>query len=173
MATQAYRDRSDETVAENSGTSRPVHPARPELPVKAGSENKTPAPLTTADLTRRKDTAWGRAGDQPQDQNPGKNGFGGPSSIPPGTHAPAATVNPMAPRDLVLDAIVKGGAHGAQISDDWQTREVSDTPFPSAMNMRTRAPDSGSPGSKVPAATSPASSDADARRSAAVKRTVQ
>jgi hypothetical protein len=161
MATQRYRHKTDRTVGENeSSPTRATHPARPELEVKPGGENRTPAPVaapsTTADQARS--TSWGRDSGGPGG-NPGKNGFGGPSSLNPGERAGAATINPQAPTDAVLDAVIRGGAHGAQVSDDWQTRDLSDPHDnkhgrpPVHPAMASRAADSGSPGGTVPATT--------------------
>jgi hypothetical protein len=122
MATQAYRGRLT-TTGKNSGTARPARPARPELPVKAGVDNKTPPPVTTAELAVKKDTAWGRGGDQ---ANPGGNAYGGARSIPPGFKAAPAAVNPHGGTDAVLDGLVAGGVRGLDGSDDWQTRSLTD-----------------------------------------------
>lgn len=171
MSTQKYRDRSDGTVAENSGTSRPVHPARPELNVKPGGENKTPAPVaspsTTADIARSK--SWGRSmGDM--GDNSGKAGYGGASSLNPGERPAPATINPLAAKDVVLENIIRGGAHGAQVGDDWQTRPVSKDQYPTTRGMTARGA-GGSPSGTVPAKTGAPVSDAAARRNAGLKRT--
>ena len=120
MATQKYRSRFDHTVGENEGTTRPVHPARPELPVKAGAENRTPAPTKTYDPTM-KDKTWGR-----ESGNPGGNAYSGASSIMPGQKAPAATINPQAPTDVLLDNIIRGGTARGSDGDDYQTRSLTD-----------------------------------------------
>ncbi len=171
MATQRYRDRSDETVGLNELTPSVAPGHAPEKQPAPGAENKTPAPLSTAELARVKDTAWGRAGDQPGDQNPGKNGYGGASSLSPGQRAPAAKVNPLAPRDAVLDAVIaRGTARAGALNDDWQVRRIEDTQLPAAGGLVKRGIDSGSPGGTVPASTGMTSSDADERRAAALQR---
>lgn len=173
MATQKYRSRLDTTVGENvAGPTRAVHPARPELPVKAGSENKTPAPLappsTTADQARS--TSWGRSSGGAGD-NPGKQGYGGPSSLNPGERAAPATINANAKTDAVLDNLIRGGVgHGIDRGDNWQTRDLTDphdnphkaAPIHSAMT-------GAAPGPKVPAKTGARADDSAARRNAQLK----
>lgn len=116
MATQKYRSRSDQTVAENEGTSRPVHPARPELPVKAGRENKTPAP------TARRDYSMNEK--QPT-RGYGNDHDATPSSILPGETV-SAPFGAQAPKDAVLEGLQRGGLKGLDQQDDWQTRDLSD-----------------------------------------------
>lgn len=177
MATQRYRSRLDKTVGENEASpTRATHPARPEVQPKPGAENRTPAPVappsTTADMARS--TSWGRSSGAPGD-NPGKSGFGGPSSLNPGERSGPATINAQASHDAVLDALVKGGAHGAQVSDDWQTRQLGgegkEGRVPSHPNMRP-ANAGGAPLGQVPAKTGMRADadDSDARRNAALKR---
>jgi len=102
---------------------RPVHPGAPELSVRPGGENRTPAPInfpsTTADQARS--TSWGRSGSKATD-NPGANGYGGPSSLNPGERAAAATINAGASTDVVLEGLIRDGAHG---QPDWQTRDLT------------------------------------------------
>ena len=118
MATQKYRSQLDNTVGENeAGPTRAVHPARPELAVKAGAENKTPAPLakplTTGEIARA--TSWGRSMGDAGD-NASKQGYGGPSSLNPGEKGGVATVNPLATTDAVLDGLIRGGTRGTRHS---------------------------------------------------------
>jgi hypothetical protein len=149
MATTRYRHPSDRTVGTNAATRRPVHPGAPELPVKAGRENKTPppvnAPSTTADLARS--TSWGRAGNRATD-NPGRNGYGGASSVNPGEAAAKATINPQASTDTVLEGLVRGGVRSLDQSDDWQTRKLSPDRVPVHPDMK-----GASPSGTVPAKT--------------------
>jgi hypothetical protein len=80
-----------------------------------------------------------------------------------------------APVDAVLDNVIRGSGKRkpSEIGgDDWQTRVVDPTPYPTTHGMAKRGIDSGSPGSAVPAKNGNMSSDFDARRAAAVKRTV-
>ncbi len=175
-AAQTYRHKSDHTVGSNESTksTAPGHEHAVTTP-PPGGENKTPAPLTTAGDMRAilRDTSWGRAGDRPQDQNSGKNGYGGPSSLSPGERAPDATIRATAKTDLVLDAILKAGAHGAQVSDDWQTRAVDGKPMPATFGHAKRGIDSGSPGAVVPPVTGHSPMADEATRRAAQLRNVK
>lgn len=176
MATQKYRSRSDQTVAENEGTSRPVHPARPELPVKAGAENKTPAPVaaptTTPDMARS--TSWGRDSGGPGG-NSGKQGYGGPSSLNPGERAGPATVNGNAKTDTVLDGLIRGGVRALDQGDNWQTRSLDDphdNPHKAAPvhpNMKP-ANSGGAPAGQVPSKLgAPVTDDSALRRNERLK----
>lgn len=127
MAFQGYRHRTDKTVGANVTTQKlaPGHP--PEKQPKAGAENKTPAPVraptTTPDMARS--TSFGRSSGDNGD-NSGKQGYGGPSSLNPGERAGPATVNPQAPTDRVLSALIEGGTAALDKGDDWQTRSLDD-----------------------------------------------
>ena len=123
MATQNYRSRSDSTVGANSGTKKIAPGHAPELQPKAGSENRTPPPVTTAQLALEKDSAWGRSGPQ---GNPGQNAYGGASSLSPGQKAAPATISAQAKTDVVLDNLVKVGSARGSDGDDWQTRSLTD-----------------------------------------------
>jgi hypothetical protein len=114
MAYQGYRAPHDGTVGRNAATE----------PVKNGGELKTPPPVNLA-----------------PGGNPGRNGYTGASSANPGQKAGSANVNPQADTDAVMDAVIRDGAHGAQLSDDWQTRTVDDTPLPPAFGTRNRDSD--------------------------------
>ncbi|MGD0076858.1 MAG: hypothetical protein ABSD31_21410 [Candidatus Binataceae bacterium] len=152
MAFQGYRSRSDQTVGANEATKKraPGHEqARNDPP--PGGENKTPAPVSAAQVLSARDSAWGRAHDGAE--NPGANSYGQASSLNPGQKADPAAVNPCAPVDAVKDAILAGGAKAAQRSDDWQTRSsdyTSEQADPTAWGNRSRAMDDGSPGSVIP-----------------------
>jgi hypothetical protein len=139
MAYQGYRHKTDKTV----GNHAPVES------VKAGGKNKTPAPLTQLTVNLGRDTAWGASNGGPQD-NSGKNRYGGPSSVDPGMKGGEPNIRAMPDTDLVLDAVLKGGAHGAQVSDDWQTRDIGmEQADPTTFGMRNRSNE----GAKVPAKT--------------------
>lgn len=163
MATQKYRSRLDTTVGENeAGPTRATHPARPELPVKAGRENKTPAPLATPTTTsdQARATSWGRSGGDRGD-NAGKQGYGGPSSLNPGERAGEATISPQASHDAVLDGLVRGGVRALDKGDSWQTRSLDDPhdnphgrpPVHSAMKPANQG---GAPSGQIPATLAPA-----------------
>jgi len=174
MATQSYRHRLDKTVGENASSPTKVA-GRPPVKYRDGTENKTPAPtgpVTTPDQARS--TSWGRSGGAAGD-NPGKQGYGGASSVNPGERPGPATVNPQASTDRVLDALISGGVQALDTADDWQTRRLDDTgdknlkASPVHPAMAKRGIDSGSPGSAVPAKNGNMSSDFDARRAAQLK----
>ena len=144
---------------------------------RTGGENKTPAPTKQVDtLALARSTSWGHSLGDPGD-NPGKSGYGGASSINPGERAGPATVNPQAPTDGVLGALVKGGVRALDTDDDWQTRRLDDEgdknlgTSPVHPAMTTRGVDSGSPGGTIPAKNGNPTSDWDARRAAALTRT--
>jgi hypothetical protein len=140
MATQKYRSRLDATVGENEGTTRPVHPARPELPVKAGAENKTPPPTKRADYSMDEKVFV---------PGYGKNHDSNPSSILPGETV-NAPFSAMAPKDDVLTGLQHGGTRALDRGDDWQTRKLDPGNVPTHSNMRD-ANAGGSPSGKVPA----------------------
>lgn len=158
MATQSYRHRLDKTVGENESSPTKVA-GRPPQKYRDGRENRTPAPtgpVTTPDQARA--TSWGRSGGGAGD-NPGKQGYGGPSSVNPGERTAPATVNPNAPTDQVLDGLIRGGVRALDTQDGWQTRRLDDE---GDKNLGTspvhpahakRGIDSGSPGGKIPART--------------------
>lgn len=175
MATQNYRDRSDETVGENSGTSRPVHPARPELNVPAGGENKTPAPVRSAgELEVLRAGAWGGAETvAPGGDNPGRNRYAGPVSLPPGVKADKAAISAMAPKDAVLEGVIAGkhGVASLDVIDDWQTRRVDDRELPPTHGATHRTAADGSPGGQIPKSQLLGPSDAQMRRAAGLKQT--
>jgi hypothetical protein len=158
MATQSYRHRLDKTVGENA--SSPVKVAgRPAVKYRTGGENKTPAPIKpveTPDMARS--TSWGRSQGDPGD-NSGKQGFGGSSSTRPGERPAHATVDPQAPTDRVLSALIDGGVGALDKDDNWQTRGLDDEgdknlkASPVHPAMAKRGVDSGSPGGTVPAKT--------------------
>lgn len=171
MATTKYRHSSDRTVDTNKTTPKmaPGHPA--ELQPKSGAENRTPAPTRQVDtLALARSTSWGHSLGDPGD-NPGKNGFGGASSVNPGERAGPATVSPQAKTDRVLDALVRGGVRALDTGDDWQTRKLDDQASPVHPAMAKRAVDSGSPGGTIPAKNGNPSDDFDQRRAAALKST--
>ncbi len=149
IAFQGYRHKSDRTVGENESSPTKVA-GRPEMQYRDGTENLTPPPVKAFDPLTARDSAWGRA--TTGSNNPGKNSFNGPVSTPPGAKADPADVNPQAGTDLVLDAVVKGGAHGAQVSDDWQTRNsdfTSEQADPTAKGMRSRNNEGGTIPKKI------------------------
>ena len=168
MAYQGYRHESDKTVGSNEGTksTAPGHEHAVTTP-PPGGENKTPAPLNTAGDVRAmlKDRAWGRAGDQPQDQNSGKNGFGLASSLHPGEKGAPATLNPQAGTDAVLEGLQRGGLKALDVQDDWQTRKTKSDAIPTTFGMHKPAA-----GATVPSTTghSPMADEAN-RRAAALK----
>lgn len=169
MATQKYRSRLDKTVGENRGSPTKV-PGHGQVAFPKGGENKTPAPtgaVTTPDQARA--TSWGRSGGAAGD-NSGKNGFGGASSVNPGERPGPATVNPQASTDRVLDALISGGVRALDTGDDWQTRKVDDTAYPTTPSLAKRGADSGSPGGTIPAKNGNPTSDWDARRAAQLKQ---
>ena len=171
MSTQKYRHGSDRTVGENRSSPTKVPGYGRPVTYRDGTENKTPAPtrpVTTPDMARS--TSWGRSSGAPGD-NPGKQGYGGASSVNPGERAGPATVNPQASTDRVLDVLISGGVAALDRQDNWQTRTLDDSAPPVHPAMAKRGIDSGSPGSAVPAKNGNMSSDFDARRAAAVKRT--
>jgi hypothetical protein len=174
MATQSYRHRLDKTVGENASSPTKVA-GRPPVKYRDGTENKTPAPtgpVTTPDQARS--TSWGRSGGAAGD-NPGKQGYGGASSVNPGERSGPATVNPQASTDRVLDALISGGVRALDTDDDWQTRRLDDTGDKNLKAssvhpaMQKRGADSGSPGGTVPAKNGNPTSDWDARRAAMLK----
>jgi hypothetical protein len=140
MAFQGYRHKSDKTVGENEASPTKVA-GHPEMTYHDGTSNKTPAPVrevSTTDLARS--TSWGRSMGDPGD-NSSKQGYGGASSLSPGERSGPATISASAPVDAVKDALVSGGAKGAQRSDDWQTRSqdfTSEQADPTAKGMRSR-----------------------------------
>ena len=176
MATTRYRHNSDRTVRTNRATPKmaPGHP--PELQPKAGAENLTPPPTKQVDtLALARSTSWGHSLGDPGD-NPGKNGFGGASSLHPGERAGAATIKATAPVDAVLDNLItetrkpKPSTLGG---DSWQTRsaEYADAKgYPITPGTANRGADSGSPGGAVPLKTGNPTSDWDARRAAMLKQ---
>ena len=152
MATQKYRSRLDQTVGENKASPTKV-PGRGPQKYRTGGENATPAPtgaVTTPDQARS--TSWGRSSGAAGD-NPGKQGYGGPSSVNPGERPGPATVNPQARTDTVLDGLIRGGVAALDKQDDWQTRKLDDTSSPVHPAMAKRGSDSGSPGGTIPAKT--------------------
>jgi hypothetical protein len=176
MATQAYmpRDTGNKKkvdVERLAQTQAPGHPS--ELQPKDGSGNRTPSPTQpagVAEMARLKDTAWGRAGDRPEDQNPGKNGFGLASSLPPSQRAAPATIDPHGPAgmDPVLRNLAMGTKRAIDLEDDWQTRPFdTDQKVPTTFGHHKPAA-SGT----IPSVTghSPMS-DEIRRRQAALKRT--
>lgn len=151
MATQNYRDRSDETVKLNELTAKIAPGHAPEQQPKPGAENRTPSPVrpvtTTADQARS--TSWGRSGGGPGD-NPGKQGYGGASSLNPGERSAPATINPNAPNDAVLQGLIEGRTARLDAQDPWQTRPVTDEQaVPTTFGHRDRTADSNA--AKVPA----------------------
>jgi hypothetical protein len=163
MATQSYRHRLDKTVGENASSPTKVA-GRPPVKYRDGSENKTPAPtgaVTTPDQARS--TSWGRSGGAAGD-NPGKQGYGGASSVNSGEKSGPATVNPQAGTDRVLDALISGGVAALDKGDDWQTRKLDDQASPVHPAMAKRGIADGSPGSQVPAKNGNPSADFDQRR---------
>lgn len=155
MATQSYRSRLDKTVGENSAS--PVKVAgRPPVKYKTGGENLTPPPtkpVTTPEMARS--TSFGRSSGDAGD-NPGKNGFGGASSVNPGERPGPATVNPQASTDSVLSALIHGGVAALDKGDDWQTRSdayADAKGYPLHDGLAKRRVDSGSPGGTIPAKT--------------------
>jgi len=137
MATQKYRSRLDKTVGENRGSPTKV-PGHGQVAFPKGGENKTPSPtkaVTTPDQARS--TSWGRSSGAPGD-NSGKQGFGGASSVNPGERPGPATVNPQASTDTVLDSLIRGGVRALDTGDDWQTRVVDPTPYPTTRGMAKR-----------------------------------
>jgi hypothetical protein len=176
MATQKYRSRLDKTVGENAASPTKVPGYGRPVAYRKGGENATPAPtgpVTTPEQARA--TSWGRSGGAAGD-NPGKNGFGGRSSVNPGERAGPATVNPQASTDGVLDSLVRGGVAALDNADDWQTRRLDDTgdknlkSSPVHPAMTKRSVDNGRPGGTIPAKNGNPTSDWDARRSAALMR---
>jgi hypothetical protein len=170
MAFQGYRHKSDKTVGENAASPTKVPGYGRPVAYKTGAENKTPSPtgpVTTPDMART--TSWGRSSGAAGD-NPGKAGFGGPSSVNPGERAGPATVDPQAPVDGVLNALIQGGVRALDTADDWQTRKVNDTAYPTTPGTAKRGPASGSPGGTVPLKNGSPTSDWDARRAAALKQ---
>jgi hypothetical protein len=154
MATSNYRSRFDQTTGENSGSTRPVHPSRPELQVQAGAENKTPAPVKRVAMNEK----------DPQ-RGYGNNHDATPSSILPGETV-TAPFSAMAPVDTALDAIKQRGSRVPN-SDDLKDVESN---VPTHPAMAKRAPDSGSPGiQKFPEKNGSPTSDWDARRAAQLK----
>jgi hypothetical protein len=164
LAFQGYRHKSDKTVGENKASPTKVA-GRGPVKYRTGAENKTPAPLKPAPTPDElRSTSWGRG-------SYGANGWGGPSSVQPGETV-SAKLKVNAPVDAVLDNVIKGSGIEA---DDWQARNAAyadPKPLPSVYGQEKRGADSGSPGSAVPAKNGNMSSDFDARRAAAVKRTV-
>jgi hypothetical protein len=121
LAFQGYRHKSDKTVGENEKSPTKVA-GHPEMTYHDGTSNKTPAPVkevSQTDISRS--TSWGRSMGDVGD-NPGKNGFGGASSLSPGERSGPATIDPTSPVDAVKDALISGGGKGAQRADSWQTR---------------------------------------------------
>jgi hypothetical protein len=170
MAFQGYRHKSDKTVGENKASPTKVA-GRGPVRYRDGTENKTPSPtgaVTTPDQARS--TSWGRSGGAAGD-NPGKQGFGGASSVNPGERPGPATVNPQASTDRVLDALISGGVKALDTGDDWQTRKLDDTGTSPPVHpaMAKRGIDSGSPGGTLPAKNGNPTSDWDARRAAQLK----
>jgi hypothetical protein len=170
----------EKPTKQNTGVAKaPGHEHEAETPYRDGGENKTPSPVHPSDaagLEMARSTSWGRSDGAPG-ANSGRMGYGGPSSVNPGERAGPAAIDPMSPGnhpgtyDPVMDAVLRGGARAADALDDWQTRRVDDTQAPAAGNLVKRGIDSGSPGGVVPASTGMTSSDADARRAAALQRT--
>ena len=135
MATSAYMPRDTEKknvdVTKLAQTQAPGHP--PELQPKAGAENRTPsptrAPADLGEIARSK--SWGR-----DNGNPGAQAYGGPSSLNPSEKAPPANINPHGPGDFidpVLRNLAMGTARAIDQNDDWQTRDVDKSPFPTAV----------------------------------------
>ncbi len=170
MATQKYRSRLDHTVGANGATPKtaPGHP--PELQPKAGAENLTPPPTKQVDtLALARSTSWGHSLGDPGD-NPGKQGFGGASSVNPGECAGKATIDPQASTDTVLDSLIRGGVAALDKGDDWQTRKLDDTASPVHPAMAKRGIADGSPGGTIPAKNGNPAADWDARRAAMLKQ---
>jgi hypothetical protein len=172
MATNKWRHKSDLTVGENESSPTKV-PGRPAVKYKTGGENLTPSPTKQVDtLALARSTSWGHSLGDPGD-NPGKNGFGGASSVNPGERAGPATVSPQAPTDNVLEGLIRGGVRALDTGDDWQTRNAAyadPKPFPSAHGQAKRGVDSGSPGGTIPAKNGNPTSDWDARRAQQLKQ---
>lgn len=161
MAYQGYRSKDDTTVGRAS-----------VLPVKNGGENLTPPPVKSAgELEAKRAAAWGGADTlAPGADNPGRNRYAGPVSLPPGVKADAPAFSAMAPTDLVLDALVNGGAKAAAQSDPWQLRDIDSTQgVATHPGMSKRGAADGSPGGVVPAKVGGAV-DEIAMRAAALAR---
>ncbi len=174
MATQKYRSRLDATVGENKASPTKVA-GRGPVRYKDGTENATPAPVKQVDaLSIARSTSWGHSLGDPGD-NPGKNGYGGASSINPGERAGKATVAPQAPTDNVLDALISGGIAALDKGDDWQTRQLDDEgdknhgTSPVHPSFAKRGPASGSPGGVIPTKNGSPTSDWAQRRAQQLK----
>ncbi len=165
MAHQGYRHKSDKTVGENKASPTKVA-GRGPVKYKTGTENKTPAPVKPAPTPDElRSTAWGRG-------SYGANGWGGASSVQPGETV-SAKLKVNAPVDAVLDNVIRGSGKRKPSDiggDDWQTRTVDPTPYPTTRGMAKRGIADGSPGSQVPAKNGNPTSDWDARRAAALKQ---
>ena len=101
-----------------------------------------------------------------------RNGWGGASSVQPGETV-SAKLKVNAPVDAVLDNVIRGSGKRKPSDiggDDWQTRTVDPTPYPTTRGMAKRGIADGSPGSQVPAKNGNPTSDWDARRAAALKQ---
>jgi hypothetical protein len=139
--------------------------------------NKTPAPVSSADLALKRDRSLGRT-------SYGANAYGGASSIAPG----AKTSSPLADQlkakaaesdggDLLQRIIERGTARGTAADVELQspqTRDVSKEPYPAAHGQRSRTADhgSGSPSGQVPThCGAPVMDDSAARRAAQLKNT--
>lgn len=160
MATTKYRHKSDRTVGENAASPTKVA-GRGPVKYKIGTENKTPAPVKPAPTPDElRSTAWGRG-------SYGANGWGGASSVQPGEKVQSA-LKVNAPVDAVLDNVIRGSESGG---DDWQTRKVDPTPYPTTRGMAKRSPADGSPGvNTLPTKNGNPTSDWDARRAAMLKQ---
>ena len=100
MAFQGYRHKSDKTVGENEASPTKVA-GHPEMTYHDGTSNNMLAPVREASITETaRSTSWGRSMGDAGD-NPGKQGYGGPSSVNPGERPGAATVAADAPVDAV------------------------------------------------------------------------
>ncbi len=151
MATEKYMNRDTDAAPSVGDPTKTKGQRSVEMGFNGGNPTagpvKTPAPLRAppASPEMARSQSWGRGGYA-------ANGYGGASSIEPGTTVTQTGIDTRCPDgDPALELVQKHGTTlgGKDPSQAWETRDVSkDEPAHPA--MRNRGLDDGSPGGTIP-----------------------